>query len=66
MFDVSDFITMGEAKLLANLQDHTYRYMNGLETLSFRPYLHAHIGIDHTSLDDDGNVIIQEEEEYLL
>lgn len=64
--DVSDFITMGETKLLANLQDHTYRYMNGLETLSFRPYLHAHIGIDHTSLDDDGNVIIQEEEEYLL
>lgn len=53
--------------VVANLEDHSFRYSNGLDSLSFRPYLHLGISWDGWQI-SDGEVInvINEEEEYLL
>ena len=53
--------------VVAELKDHIYRYTNGLDEISFRPYLHFGITIDGWSI-SGGEVtnMVAEEEEYLM
>ena len=54
------------AGVISELKDHVYRYTDGLDEISFRPYLHDGIVINGWTL-VDGEVIniTSEEEEYL-
>ena len=53
--------------VVANLEDHSFRYSNGLDSLSFRPYLHPGLSWDGWQI-SGGEVVnlVDEEEEYLL
>lgn len=55
------------SKVVAELDDHCYRYINGLDAVSFRPYLHQGLTWDGWTLDLDGKAVFtRTEEEYLL
>lgn len=56
------------AETVSNLDNHCYRYSNGLEAVSFRPYLHQNLTWDGWSLDADGKAVLEraEEEDYLM
>ena len=57
----------GNAAVVSELEDHSFRYSNGLDSLSFRPYLHKGLSWDGWKLDGDTVVnAVDEEEEYLL
>lgn len=65
--DVSLIAGSREAAVVAALEDHCFRYTNGLEGISFKPYLHKGISVDGWHIDENGEVTqSQEEEEYLL
>lgn len=65
--DANGIVDGNNASIIAELPDHCYRYTNGLDSLSFRPYLHNGIVIDGWQILDNGSVdIVEEEEEYLL
>lgn len=55
------------AAIVADLDPHSFRYSNGMDSLSFRPYLHQGLSWDGWQI-SDGEVVqcIDEEEEYLL
>lgn len=57
-----------EASVVFNLEDHCFRYSDGIYSCSYRPYLHKGLTWDNWTLDDAGEVTcyIPEEEEYLL
>lgn len=54
------------AAAVSELTGHSFRYTNGIEQLSFRPYLHPGLTWDGWQLDGSSVVSTIEEEEYLL
>lgn len=54
------------ASAVSELTGHSFRYTNGIEQLSFRPYLHPGLTWDGWQLDGSSVVSTIEEEEYLL
>ena len=56
------------AETIPHLESHSYRYSNGIDACSYRPYLHRGLTWDGWTLDDQGTVVCVEEEEevYLL
>ena len=66
----SDANELGSAlngKIVSTLDNHSFRYSDGLDTLSFRPYLHQGISWDGWILGENGvENIVNEEDEYLL
>lgn len=65
--DVMSIVGSGNATVVSELEDHSFRYSNGLVSLSFRPYLHKGLSWDGWQLAGDTVVnAVDEEEEYLL
>ena len=65
--DAMSIVGSGNATVVSELEDHSFRYSNGLDSLSFRPYLHKGLSWDGWQL-AGGTVVntVDEEEEYLL
>lgn len=64
--DAINLVNSGEAKIVSELENHSFRYNNGLDALSFRPYLHSGLSWDGWNLSSDGVISIIDTEEYLL
>ena len=65
--DANGIVDSNNASIIAELPDHCFRYTNGLDSLSFRPYLHMGIVIDGWQVTGNGTVdIVDEDEDYLL
>ena len=65
--DAVGLVGSGAASVVAELEKHSFRYSNGLEGLSFRPYLHQGLTWDGWNYDENGVVnSVEEEEEYLI
>lgn len=65
--DANGIVDSNNASIIAELPDHCFRYTNGLDSLSFRPYLHMGIVIDGWQVTENGMVdIVDEDEDYLL
>lgn len=64
--DVTDVLSLRFANDIAELPDHILRYCDNINAVSFRPFLHHGLEIDGRAIDEEGNVLINEEEEYLL
>lgn len=65
--DAINIIGSSESKVISELSDHSYRYLNGLESVSFRPYLHQNLSWDGWKIIDGvADNVVDEEEEYLL
>ncbi len=65
--DLGYSFSSNESKIISELSGRCFRYNNGLESLSFRPYLHKGIEIDGWKVSEDGKVTTDEEvEDYLL
>ncbi len=65
--DAAEIIGSFQAGEVAELADHVFRYTNGLDNISFRPYLHKGITFEGWRLTEVGvESIGDEEEEYLL
>lgn len=63
--DAVGIIGSSRANVVAELDDHSFRYSNGIDALSFRPYLHPGLSWDGWSM--RGNVASSDdEEEYLM
>ncbi len=59
-------VTSSFAEAVSNLTNHIFRYTNGIEEVSFRPYLHNGLCIDGWSVQgQDAINIVDEEEDYL-
>ena len=54
------------SNVVSELDDHTFRYTDGIESVSFRPYLHKGLSWDGWSVTEYGDVDEFGEEEYLL
>ena len=54
------------SNVVSELDDHTFRYTDGIESVSFRPYLHKGLSWDGWSVTEYGEVDEFGEEEYLL
>ena len=65
--DAMSIVGSGNATVVSELEDHSFRYSNGLDSLSFRPYLHKGLSWDGWQL-AGGTVVntVDEEEDYLL
>ena len=63
--DAVSLIGSSGASAVTQLGDHAFRYTNGLEALSYRPYLHPGLSWDGWEI-ADGKVILagSDEEEY--
>jgi len=56
-----------DAAVLADLDDHSFRYTDGLDGVSFRPYLHQGLSWDGWQLNNGRAELTEnEEEDYLL
>ena len=56
-----------EASEIARMRDHVFLYTNGLESLTYRPYLYKSLSWDGWELDDSGNVVhVEDEFNYLM
>ena len=65
--DAMNIIGSSGSNIISELADHSYRYSNGLEAVSFRPYLHEYLSWDGWKVENgQANNIVDEEEEYLL
>ncbi len=65
--DANGIVDSNNASIIAELPDHCFRYTNGLDSLSFRPYLHMGIVIDGWQVTGNGTIdIVEEDEDYLL
>lgn len=64
--DLLNIISSRFASDISELPDRIFRYCNNISAVSFRPYLHAGLEIDGRVIDESGNIVINEEEEYLL
>ena len=60
-------IGAANSAVVADLENHSFRYSNGLDSLSFRPYLHDGLSWDGWQI-SGGEVVnlVDEEEDYLL
>lgn len=65
--DAALIVGAANAADVAAMGEHTFRYSNGLESVSFRPYLHPGLSWDGWQM-KNGKVVneINEEDEYLL
>lgn len=55
------------AGIISELDDHSFRYTDGIESVSFRPYLHKGLSWDGWKIGDGGVVdSFEDEDEYLL
>ena len=54
------------ATVITDLEDHSFRYSNGLDGVSFRPFLHPGLSWDGWSQNGDDSKSNQDEEDYLL
>lgn len=63
--DAVGIIGSSSANVVAELEDHSFRYMNGIDALSFRPYLHPGLSWDGWSM-SGGGAASDEEEDYLM
>ena len=65
--DAMTIIGAANAGVVSELEDHSFRYSNGLDSLSFRPYLHPGLSWDGWQLSANGVInAVDDEEEYLL
>ena len=65
--DAMNIIGSSGSNIISELADHSYRYSNGLEAVSFRPYLHEYLSWDGWKVENGQAInIVDEEEEYLL
>ena len=65
--EVSGLIGTADAAVAEQLQSHSFRYTNGLNSLSYRPYLHPGLSWDGWVIQDGKAINISDEEEtYLL
>ncbi len=63
--DAAGIIGVADANVVSELENHSFRYSNGIDALSFRPYLHPGLSWDGWSM--SGEMITNEdEEEYLM
>lgn len=63
--DVVGIIGSSSANVVAELENHSFRYTNGIDALSFRPYLHPGLSWDGWSM-SGSNAASDDEEEYLM
>lgn len=63
--DASGIIGSSSANVVAELEDHSFRYSNGIDALSFRPYLHPGLSWDGWSM-SGSSVASDDDEEYLM
>lgn len=63
--DAVGIIGSSSANVVAELEDHSFRYTNGIDALSFRPYLHPGLSWDGWSM-SGGVAASDEEEDYLM
>lgn len=61
--DAVGIIGASNASVVAGLEGHAFRYTNGIDSLSFRPYLHPGLSWDGWSM--NGNTA-SNDEEYLM
>lgn len=65
--DASEIVhSFSDRFAVEGLSEHSFRYSNGLDSLSFRPYLHHGLSWDGWELSENGTVEIVREEAYLL
>lgn len=65
--EVASMIGSVEAGIVSELDDHSFRYTNGLDALTFRPYLHPGLAWDGWQMRDNLAVnVVNEEDEYLM
>lgn len=65
--DAVELVNGTNANLVSQLENHAFRYSNGLDDLSFRPYLHEGLSWDGWMLvNGHAENMVEEEEEYLL
>jgi hypothetical protein len=65
--DAMTVVGTSNASVISELEDHSFRYTNGLDSLSFRPYLHPGLSWDGWQLSANGVInAVDDEEEYLL
>jgi len=65
--DAMTLIGAAGSGVVAELEDRSFRYTDGLDGISFRPYLHPGLSWDGWQMSGDNAVnVVDEEEEYLL
>ena len=64
--DLSMLVGHSGSDLSAGLTGHTFRYYNGIESVSFKPFLHPGLTWDGWMIDDNGEAVIDRSEDELL
>ncbi len=64
--DALPLVGSGGAAAVSELSGHSFRYTNGVESVTFRPYLHEGLSWDGWQMGDAGAVNASDEEELLL
>lgn len=65
--DAAEIVDSSNSKAISELENHSFRYTDGLNALSFRPYLHPGLSWDGWQMIGNSAVnIVDEEEEYLM
>lgn len=65
--DAVSLVGGANGSVVSELEAHSFRYSNGLDNLSFRPYLHPGLSWDGWRQEGDTAInTIDEEEEYLM
>lgn len=64
--DATSVIGSSGAGIISELDDHSFRYTNGLDALSFRPYLHQGLSWDGWQMSGNLATNAVEEDEYLM
>lgn len=63
--EAAGIVSSSFAESVSNLTNHIFRYTNGIEEVSFRPYLHDGLCIDGWSVQGQKAVNTTDEEDYL-
>ena len=58
--EAAEVMNAANAGIIQSLDDHTFRYSNGIESLNLRPYIHEGLTWSGMGISDE------EEEEYLM
>lgn len=64
--DAVEIVGSSGSGVVSELDDHIVRYTNGIDSISFRPFLHKGLEWDGWKIDNDGKLDSFEDEEYLL
>lgn len=65
--DASSLVGVADAEVISKLEDHSFRYNNGLDRMSFRPFLHKGLFWDGWQVNENGVINnSDEEDEYLM